>query len=77
MSIEAFEAEEHGRWIVEGINEDGDGEVYWASFYGWNAQERAKDYAIFLASKPEGQPSPGLCSVRHELTNLPENTTAP
>jgi hypothetical protein len=55
MKFEVFEGFRHGIWIVEAINTKGEGEVLWAEFSGSGAQERAKEYAEWMNSKPEDQ----------------------
>lgn len=39
-----------GEWVVQAINEEGDGELYIAAFSGPEAQERAVEYAAWKTS---------------------------
>lgn len=38
----------HGEWVVEGIDYDGEGEIYVAIFSGPMAKERAEQYAAWI-----------------------------
>jgi hypothetical protein len=37
----------NGEWVVEAINEEGDGEIYVTAFSGPQAKERAAEYAAW------------------------------
>jgi hypothetical protein len=43
-----------GEWVVEAINEEGDGEMYIAAFSGPEAKERAVEYAAWKKSSVRG-----------------------
>lgn len=43
-----------GEWVVEAINEEGDGEIYIAAFSGPEAKERAVEYAAWMKSSVRG-----------------------
>lgn len=51
MEFKAFESSTHGRWLVEAIDTESEGEMLWASFYGSQGQERAKEYAEWMNSR--------------------------
>lgn len=51
MVFNVFEGKEHGIWIVEAVNTEGEGEMLWAKFYGSESQERAKEYAKWMNAR--------------------------
>lgn len=66
LHFDVFEGITHNVWIVEGINHAGEGEIYWAEFYGSDAEERAKEYAAWMNSKSAAQ----QLHHQHSLTAL-------
>ena len=50
MRYEMKESLFKGEWIVEAINEEGDGEIYVTAFSGPQAKERAAEYAAWKQS---------------------------
>jgi hypothetical protein len=51
MEFTVFAGKNHGQWMVEAIDMDSEGEMLWAEFSGFNAQERANEYASWMTSK--------------------------
>jgi hypothetical protein len=47
MQYEMKESLFKGEWVVEAINEEGDGEIYVTAFSGPQAKERAAEYAAW------------------------------
>ncbi len=45
-----------GEWIVEALNEEGDGELYIAAFSGPEAEKRAVEYAEWMKNSVRGGP---------------------
>lgn len=39
------DSENNDRWLAQAINFDGEGEVYTVLFLGYEAEERAREYA--------------------------------
>ena len=38
MVFEVFEGNTHGIWVVEAVNTEGEGEMFWAEFYGSDSE---------------------------------------
>jgi len=47
MQYEMKASRFEGEWVVEAINEKGDGEIYIAAFSGPDAKARAAEYAAW------------------------------